>query len=107
MLAVRTRQLTAEDFHLFRLAALSAAPGASTLMETELQDVCLAVYPRNNVLFQPTDRTNPSHNGVVRTDEIAALSSVMAATRYPQPRAMHRRTTGKVPLDYHHFSHHT
>src|SRR6266446_3769668 len=28
MLAVRTRQLTAEDFHLFRLAALSAAPRA-------------------------------------------------------------------------------
>ncbi len=27
MLAVRTRQLTAEDFHLMRLAALSAAPG--------------------------------------------------------------------------------
>jgi hypothetical protein len=29
MLAVRTRQLTAEDFHLFRLAALSAAPRAT------------------------------------------------------------------------------
>ena len=33
MLAVRTRQLTAEDFHLIRLAALSAAPGICTLME--------------------------------------------------------------------------
>jgi transposase len=28
-------------------------------METELQDVRLAVYPRIKVLFQPTDRTNP------------------------------------------------
>ena len=34
MLAVRTRQLTAEDLHLMRLAALSAAPGACTLMES-------------------------------------------------------------------------
>ena len=30
MLAVRTRQLTAEDFHLTRLAALSAAPRTRT-----------------------------------------------------------------------------
>ena len=30
MLAVRTRQLTAEDLHLMRLAALSAAPGTFT-----------------------------------------------------------------------------
>ncbi len=30
MLAVRTRQLTAEDFHLIRLAALLAAPGIRT-----------------------------------------------------------------------------
>jgi hypothetical protein len=29
MLAVRTRQLTAEDWHLTRLAALSAAPGTA------------------------------------------------------------------------------
>jgi hypothetical protein len=33
MLAVRTRQLTAEDLHLIRLAALSAAPGTYTLEE--------------------------------------------------------------------------
>ncbi len=69
MLAVRTRQLTAEDLHLIRLAALSAAPGAFTLMEIELQDIHLAVYPRITVLFQPTDRTHPHvlskafHNG--------------------------------------------
>src|SRR5262249_36743064 len=31
MLAVRTRQLTAEDLHLFRLAALSAAPRAGII----------------------------------------------------------------------------
>src|SRR5439155_27122291 len=57
MLAVRTRQLTAEDFHLIRLAALSAAPGASTLMETELQDVRLCGLPEN----QGSLSTNGSH----------------------------------------------
>jgi hypothetical protein len=30
MLAVRTRQLTAEDLHLIRLTALSAAPGITS-----------------------------------------------------------------------------
>ncbi len=34
MLAVRTRQLTAEDLHLIRLTALSAAPGAFTRWTT-------------------------------------------------------------------------
>ena len=36
MLAVRTRQLTAEDFHLTRPAALSAAPGTCTLYVSRL-----------------------------------------------------------------------
>jgi hypothetical protein len=51
--------VTAEDLHLIRLAALSAAPGTFTLMETALQDIPLAVYPRIKVLFQPTERTYP------------------------------------------------
>jgi len=43
MLAVRTRQLTAEDFHLFRLAALSAAPGAgTTLASAPASPLCCA-----------------------------------------------------------------
>src|SRR2546427_7859245 len=41
------------------LSLLHREGGASTLMETELQDVGLAVYPRIKVLFQPTGRTNP------------------------------------------------
>src|SRR4030095_3728504 len=47
MLAVRTRQLTAEDLHLIRLAALSAAPGTSTLMKTELQSTRLCDLPED------------------------------------------------------------
>ena len=41
------------------LSLLHREGGASTLMETELQDLRLAVYPRMKVLFQPTDRTHP------------------------------------------------
>ena len=42
------------------LSLLHREGGASTLMETELQDRGLAVYPRIKVLFQPTDRTHPN-----------------------------------------------
>ena len=41
------------------LSLLHREGGPFTLMETELQDGGLAVYPRTKVLFQPTDRTNP------------------------------------------------
>src|SRR6516165_12747137 len=41
------------------LSLLHQEGGPFTLMETELQDGGLAVYPRTEVLFQPTDRTNP------------------------------------------------
>ena len=41
------------------LSLLHREGGPFTLMETELQDGGLAVYPRTKVLFQPTDRTTP------------------------------------------------
>jgi hypothetical protein len=41
------------------LSLLHREGGSSTLMETELQDIRPAVYPRIKVLFQPTDRTHP------------------------------------------------
>src|SRR5262245_36944870 len=49
------------------LSLLHREGGASTRMETELQDIRLAVYPRTRVLFQPTDHTHP--HVLVRQDE--------------------------------------
>src|SRR2546422_9848297 len=58
MLAVRTRQLTAEDSHLIRLAALSAAPGTCTLMAIELQGSSLPCGLPGSFYFLST---NGSH----------------------------------------------
>ena len=44
MLAVRIRQLTAEDFHLMRLAALSAAPGITPAKPPRTLTNCLDSY---------------------------------------------------------------
>jgi hypothetical protein len=51
-------------------------------METELQDLRLAVYPRIKVLFQPTGRTNPttvsSANAAIRAG-FSSHTGVIAA----------------------------
>src|SRR5215510_10805238 len=49
MLVVRTRQLTTEDFHLIRRAALSAAP-TTGLVDTACQTINLATSCRNDKL---------------------------------------------------------
>src|SRR5438034_2901984 len=69
MLAVRTTQLTAEDLHLKRLAALSDAPGTYTLMKTELQSTRLCDLPED---LRPLS-INGSHFDVRGVDHPAAL----------------------------------
>src|SRR5215470_15323609 len=64
------------------LSLLHLEGGASTLMETELQDIRLAVYPRIKVLFQPTDRTKPS---IVFTWTSQKLSPSSSRANSPRP----------------------
>ena len=108
------------------LSLLHREGGPFTLMETELQDRGLAVYPRTKVLFQPTDRTNPhvlcghlcyvalqlvgqSYRGGVRVFghiTLTAIGAIGGATDHlarwvfhgmPQQSPWTRRTLGALP----------
>src|SRR5215470_15069178 len=92
MLVVRTRQLTTEDFHLIRRAALSAAP-TTRLVDTACQTINLATSCRNDKLSGPVyDDPRPR---TTRHADWPACAGILARSagmvRAAAPRRAHRK----------------